>query len=306
MIFRYEYQGGVWVDLEQPSEEEIRQVAHEFSIGERIEKELISPTPTALVASDAGSALLVLHFPAHGAENGEPGSQEIDFVVGSHFILTVRYEIVAPLYNLKKLFETQKIVAPNTLITADVLFEILFVHLYTSVRDHINHVVDHLSRIERDMFDGSERTTVRAISSTSREFLHMEAALANQEEPLQRFLSALTQHDFFNASFAERIEHILTERTQVARLVNTHRAVASELRETNIALLEARQNEIMKTLTTMTVLVLPLELIAFIFGMHLPGTPLEGDPNAFLIVMAFMLGAVGLLVLYFARKRWIF
>ncbi len=306
MIFRYEYQGGVWVDLEQPSEEEIRQISQEFSIGERIERELLSPTPTPLVASDADAALLVLHFPAHGAENGETGNQEIDFIVGTHFILTVRYEVIAPLYNLKKLFETQKLIAPHTLITSDVLFEILFVHLYTSVRDHINHVVDRLIRVERDMFDGSERTTIRSISSISREFLHMESALADQEEPLSRFLSVLAQHDFFNPSFAGRIEHILAERTQVSRVVKTHRAIATELRETNIALLEAGQNEIMKTLTIITVVVLPLELIAFVFGMHAPGAPLENDPNAFWIIMGFMFGAVTLMIGYFARKRWLF
>ena len=306
MIFRYEYQGGVWIDLEQPSKEEIRQIAHEYSISERIEKELLSPTPVPLVASDAGATLLVLHFPAHDAENGETGSQEIDFVIGTHFILTVRYEIIAPLYHLKKQLETQKLVAPHALITAEVLFEILFVHLYTSVRDHINHVVDHLARVERDMFDGAERTTVRSISSISREFLHMEAALANQEEPLERFLHVLGQHDFFKASFAERVEHILAERTQIARLVTTHRAVAGELRETNIALLEAGQNEIMKTLTIVNFIFLPLGLISWIFAMRTENMPLIDSPNAFWIVLAIMFGVAMLLTAFFIKKRWLF
>ena len=306
MVFRYEYQGGVWIDLERPSEEEIREIAQEFSISERIEKELLFPTPTPLVANDTDAALLVLHFPAHGAENNETGKQEIDFVVGGHFIITVQYEVVAPLHNLKKLFETQKLVSPHTLITADMLFEILFVHLYTSVRDNINHVMDNLTHVERDMFNGSERTTIRSISNISREFLHMEAALADQEGPLSRFLQVLAQHDFFNISFAERIEHILAEHSQVSRVVRTHRAVAGELRETNIALLEASQNEIMKTLTIITVIVLPLELIAVVFGMHVQSAPLGNNPNGFLIIMGLMFGTTMIMLIYFARKRWLF
>ncbi|MCX6788086.1 MAG: hypothetical protein NT108_02910 [Candidatus Kaiserbacteria bacterium] len=306
MIFRYEYHGGVWVDLEQPNEEEMQQIASEFSISERLEKELLSPTPVPLVASDAGAALLVLHFPAHGAENGETGNQEIDVIVGEHFILTVRYEVIAPLYHLKKLLETQKLVAPHTLLTADVLFEILFVHLYTSVRDHINHVVEHLARVERDMFDGAERTTVRSISSISREFLHMEAALANQEEPLGRFLNVLEQHEFFHAAFAERAEHILAERTQVARLIETHRAVASELRETNIALLEAGQNEIMKKLTIVNFIFLPLGLISWIFAMRTEGIPFISSPHAFWIVLGLMFGVAMVLTTFFIKKRWLF
>ncbi|MDE1919489.1 MAG: hypothetical protein KGH56_02195 [Patescibacteria group bacterium] len=306
MIFRYEYHGGVWVDLEQPTEEEMQSVSREFSISGRIEKELLSPTPTPLVASDAGAALLVLHFPSHGVENGETGNQEIDVIVGKGFIITVRYEVIAPLYHLKKQLETQKVVAPHVLITSDVLFEILFVHLYTSVRDHINHVVDHLGRIEQEMFDGRERTTVRPISSISREFLHMEAALANQEEPLGRFLGIVAERNFFNASFAERAEHIRAERTQVARLIETHRAVASELRETNIALLEASQNGIMKTLTIVNFIFLPLGLITWIFAMRTEGIPFIASPNGFWIVLAMMAGVAALLTIFFVKKRWLF
>lgn len=306
MIFRYEYLDGVWADLEQPTGDEIRQIAQEFSISERIETELLSPTPAPLVITDDNSALLVLHFPAQNTENDETKDQEIDFVIGSNFIVTVRYEVIAPLHRLKKLLETRNLVSNKESITTDVLLEILFAHLYASVCDHTNHTAGRLTRVEHDMFDGHERKTVRSISSISREFLHLEAALADQEEPLNNFLQALAQRNFFDASFGERADRILAERTQVTRLVTTHRAIATELRETNTALLEAGQNEIMKMLTIFTVIVLPLELIAFIFGMKARGTPFEDNPDAFLIIMGLMLGAVTLMTVFFARKRWIF
>ncbi len=306
MIFRHEYREVTWIDLEQPTEEEIRDTAHEFSIGERLEQELLSPTPTSLVAREDEMTLLVLHFPAHSAEDDATKNQEIDFIVGDHFILTVRYEVVAPLHHLQKLLETQRLILKRVALTTDVLLELLFVHLYTSVHDHTNHVVNRLERIEQDMFDGSERKTILSILQVSREFLHMEIALADQEEPLDRFLAALAERNSFGTSFLERTERIRTERIQIARLVETHRAIATELRETNIALLESRQNEIMKTLTIITFSVLPLELIALIFGMHMLGTPLEQNPNAFWIIVAIMFGLVSFMVLFFARKRWIF
>lgn len=306
MIVRHEYRGGVWIDLEQPTEDEIQQIAHEFSINERIETELLSPTPTPLVIRDDSHTLLVLHFPAQNTKNDEAENQEIDFLIGKHFIVTARYEVIVPLHRLKKIFETRDLVAGRESVTTDILLEILFAHLYASVRDYTNNIANRLEHIERDMFDGHERRTVRAISSISREFLHLEAAIANQEEPLNRFLQALTQHGFFDVSFSERKERILAERVQVMQFVKTHRAVAIEMRETNAALLEASQNEIMKMLTIITVIVLPLELIAFIFGMHARGTPLEGNPNAFFIIMGLMLAAVTLMTVYFARKRWIF
>lgn len=306
MIFRHEYTRGVWVDLEQPSENEIRQTAEEFSVGEHIEKELLYPTPMPLVSADENMALLVLHFPAHGANDGETKSQEVDIVVGKNFIITVRYEVVAPIHHLKKLLEAQNLVEGRTPITTDVMLEVLFAHLYTSVRDHINHTADNLSRVEKEMFDGRERTTVRSISNISREFLHAEAALATQEESLGNFMSALAQKEFFDSSFKLRAERIRSERSNVARVVKTHRAVATELRETNLALLSVKQNAVMKTLTTVNFIFLPLGLISWTFAMRTEGMPLIDSPNAFWLVLSIMFGVAMLLTAFFIKRRLLF
>lgn len=304
MISRYAYHGRVWIDLERPTNEEVHLIAQEFSIDERLEAELVSPTPSPLVAGDVGMTFLVLHFPTHGATDGEIRDQEVDFLIGDTFIITARYEVIAPIHRLRKVLETQQLISPQHALTTDVLLEILFVHLYSSVRDHIKDSAHRLTSIERDMFNGLERSTVRLISNASREFLHIEASLANQEEPLTRFLKTLSAKESFGAAFPERADRILAERAQAVRLVTTYRAVATELRETNASLLEARQNEIMKTLTVITFGMLPLELIALIFSMHALGAPLEQNPNAFWIILAMMLGTGGLMMLFFARRRW--
>ncbi len=306
MIFRHEHKGGVWIDIEQPTDEEIRKVSRELGINERVEAELLAPTPLPLVTGDADFMLLVLHFPTHDIEAETTKDQEVDFVVGRKFVLTVRYEVVAPLHHLRKLLETEQLVGGGTDFPTDTLLEILFAHLFSAVRDHTNHIATRLGHIERDMFNGRERETVREISNVSREFLHLEAALASQEEPLSRFFKALGARHFFDGTLAERSARILAERAQVARLIGTHRAVATELRETNAALLNATQNEIVKTLTVVTFIILPLELVVNIFGFDFVDAPFAHLPHEFWIVMAILLAIAGILTIFFARKRWIF
>lgn len=306
MIFRHEYRGGIWLDLEKPTEEEVRHITREFNISSRFEQELLSPTPLPHVTGDGDMALVVLHFPTEGTGEGETRNQEIDFIVAKNFILTLRYEIVTPLHHLKKLLEAQQLIEGSSQVTTEVLLEILFAHLFTAMHDHTNHIAENLARVEQEMFDGRERLTIRSISNISRQFLHIEATLANQEESLHHFLEALIGYGFFGPSFPTRTQRMLTERTHVARIVKTHREMASELRETNIALIESRQNEIMKTLTVITFIFLPLELITFVFGMHAPGTPLENNPNAFWIIGGAMI-SIGIgITMFLARKRWIF
>ncbi len=297
---------GVWVDLEQPTEEEIHDIALEFGIGERIEAELLSPTPSPLVAGEEELALSILHFPVSSDDSGIVGSQEVDIIVGRTFLITVRYEVVASLDGLRRILETEDLVSGRASLATDALLEVLFAHLYDSVREEARVLASRLSVIERQMFSGQERSSVRAISDVSRSYLHLESTLRGQEEPLERFLAALGERNFFGPSFAERASRILAEQTQVIHLIQMHREMAAELRETNQSLLESRQNEVMKTLTVANFIFLPLELIAFIFGMHALGTPLETNPDAFWIIMAVMLVFVGVMTAYFAKKRWLF
>lgn len=305
MLSRYTYHGGEWIDLEHPTEDEIREITKKYGVSERLETELFAPSPAPLVAADGSVAFLVLHFPTHGADDGEIRDQEVDFVIGSSFIITVRYEVVESIHRLQKLLQTEQLITPQDTMTTDVLLEILFAHLYTSVRNHTTHISEHLTHIEHEMFNGHEHGTVRLISGVSRELLHIEAALANQEEPLNRFLKGLSARGFFGASFGDRAERMLAEHQQVAHLITTYRAVATELRETNTSLIEARQNEIMKTLTVITFIFLPLELITFVFSMHALGTPLEQNPNAFWIILGAMLTAGLFVTIFLIRKRWI-
>ncbi len=305
MIFRNAYRDGVWIDLEQPTSEEIREIAEEFSINERFEAELLSPTPTPRVLADSQTVLCVLHFPSTGPVDGKTENQEVDFIVGKHHIITAHYELIEPLHQLKKLLETKEMLVGEAKVTTEVLLEILFAHFYTSVRDASNHSAHQLTQVETAMFSEQERSTIQRISEINREFLHMEAVLANQEEPIESFLRILSDRKFFSSAFGERSERMLRERTQVARLVATHRAVASELRETNSALLGARQNQIMKTLTVVNFILLPLGLISWIFAMRTEGMPLIDSPNSFWIVLGIMTIVALTMTLFFARKKWL-
>jgi magnesium transporter len=306
MIFRHEYANGTWLDFEQPAAPEIREAVREYGLSERIEAELISPTPSSLVAGDTDAALLVLHFPSMGEEGAGLHNQEVDLVVSRHFIITVRYEVVAPLYHLQKLLATHELTEGRSALTTDTLLEILFAHLYASVRDSTSHSASRLARIEKEMFSGRERTIVRDISGVSREFLHLEAALTNQEEPLSRFLKTLAERGFFGRSFTERAARINAERAQVAHLIRSHRAVATELRETNSVLLDATQNSIIKTLTVVNIIFLPLGLITWTFAMRTEGMPLIEDPRSFWVVLGIMAVVGATLTVIFAKKRWLF
>ncbi len=276
----------------------------EFGINARIEEEIITPTPYPISITFPDYEYMVLHFPTvSGSE--ETRAQEVDFIVGKNFIVTARYEVVEPLHSLHRVFEAEELLGvTKQAAQTEVLVEQMLRRLYGAISTEAEQVLRMLERIEQDIFSGKEKLTVRAISDVSRILLRFDTILARHQDPLSEFLTGLQTSAFFGKKFAEHAARIEAERDHAAALVSSYRAVASELRVTNDSLLSAGQNEIMKRLTVMSFIILPLTLITGIFGMNVESMPLVSEKDAFFVVLFIMVATVAIFVGFFKFKRW--
>jgi magnesium transporter len=80
--------------------------------------------------------------------------------------------------------------------------------------------------------------------------------------------------------------------------------VAEALESTNVSVLSHRLNDSLRVLTAASVILLPLTLIASIYGMNVP-VPGENEPFAFWIVIGLMVVLLVVLALVFRRRGWL-
>lgn len=305
MITRHSRGKTTWIDLESPTEDELAAVMREFDIDGRVHEEIGTPTPYPLAIPFPGYAYLILHFPVFGSEDGTR-TQEVDFIVGKQFLITVRYEAVESLHNLHKIFEAEELLGlPERAMKTGAILERVIARLYGTICADIEQIGRRLERIERDIFAGKEEHAVRAISEAARMLLRFETALKRHKEPLTDFLAVLRTPSFFGSTFEELAAHMEGRRAHAADLVSSLRAVAQELRVTNDSLLSASQNSVTKTLTVMAFTALPLTLIASIFGMNADPMPLVNQPHGFWIIIALMATAGLALFAYFRLRKWL-
>ncbi len=293
-----------WIDLESPTHQELNAVMEEFNINSRIEDEIISPTPYPISITFPDYEYMVLHFPTAGGAEGTR-TQEVDFIVGKHFLITARYEVVESLHSLHRVFEAEELLGvPDKDLSTQVLVEQSLRRLYAAISGEAERLLRALERIEDDIFSGKERATVRSISEVSRILLKFDTVLTRHKEPLTEFLTELQSSNFFGKQFAEYASRIEAEREHAASIVASYRAVASELRITNDSLLSAAQNEIMKQLTIMSFIILPLTLITGVFGMNVETMPIVHTAEAFWVILALMTTLIVLFFGFFKWKRW--
>ncbi len=304
MVTRHKRDGITWIDLESPTRDELQDIMQEFGINARIEEEIISPTPYPLVVSSPHYLYLILHFPTTDPHGGAR-NQEVDFIVGKHFLITARYEVVSSIHNLHKVFESEELLnLPGKHINGAILLDRVMRQLYGAIREEVEETARLLERVEEDIFNGKERETVLSISLIGRILLRFETTLANHREPLHSFLGDLCAPAFFGKEFCEVRARIEAEHNHSMAMVSSYKDVATELRNTNDSLLSASQNEVIKRLTIITTVAFPLTIITGIFGMSSEYLPLVHNPNGIPIIFVIMIASVVALISYFIHKRW--
>jgi magnesium transporter len=87
-------------------------------------------------------------------------------------------------------------------------------------------------------------------------------------------------------------------------MLENYKEVVEALEETNESYISHRVNDILRVLTSISVIVLPLTLIASIWGMNV-GVPGEGDQADFYVIVGAMLAMLVGMVVYFRRRGWL-
>jgi magnesium transporter len=92
---------------------------------------------------------------------------------------------------------------------------------------------------------------------------------------------------------------------QAIDTIETFRDMLSSMLDMYLSGLTIRMNEIMKTLTIITTIFIPITALASIYGMNLPDIPLMKSHWGFSIVAAIMIASVTSMILYFRKKKWV-
>lgn len=303
MITKHASRELVWIDLESPSQEEIHSVAKDYNLNPLVVHELLVPSQRPQVDLYRHFIYLILHFP--GLRRNSAGQdQEIDFVIGKKFLITVRYGASETLHYVAKIFDTSATLDKGDFGShAGFIFFFLLGKMYESLIHELSAVRESLASIEKRIYSGEEREMVVSLARVSRDLLYFKRSLSMHRDVLESF--EVAGRKLLGEKFAFHLRTLVGDYYRVEHSVESNAAFLSELRETNNALLSTKQNEIMKTLTILAFIALPATTVLSLFQIDTVSRPLIGLPFDFWI-LAIMVGAIAFgLYRWFRYKNWL-
>jgi magnesium transporter len=166
----------------------------------------------------------------------------------------------------------------------------------------LRKIGNKLENLEEDIFEGRSKEIVREISNAKQEIINFRKIVRPQRvafRDLERNKARYIAEDL-DIYF----DDINDASERVWDTLENFKEVAEALEGSNESVLTHAQSDSLKVLTAITVIVLPLTLIASVFGMNVK-VPGEAQSHAFWILMGVMLTILAGMIWWFRRNDYL-
>src|SRR2546423_3990670 len=279
-----------WIKVERPRAVDQAWLEERFDFHPLDYEDVLSRNQRPKVDEYDDYLFIVLHFPRYDKTVGRLNAAEVDMFVGPDYLITLPNE---PLQPLEYLFERVR--------TNEELRESLFSKgagylLYKIVDDCVDasfpmlrKMGNKLERIEEEIFEGNSAEVVRDLSNVKQEIINFRK-IVRPQRPALRDLER-TKARYIAEDLDIYFDDINDASERVWDMLENYKEVVEGLESTNEAQIAHRTNETFRVLTAISLIFLPLTLIASVFGMN-TGVPGEHSIHAFWIIMVVMLAVL--------------
>ena len=292
----------LWVDMEAPGTEEEGLLREHFRFHPVAIQDAVAPRRRPKVNDFGQYLFMVFHGVRPGPDPQNPSFETVKLAVflGPSCLVTVRPE------HLANIADTKQAVANNAALMSRgpsfLLHEVLdrMADLYLPLTDWLG---GEITKLEEKVIIDPSSDHMREVLKFRRILDRLRRTALHQRETvhrLQRGEFALVQ-DEARVYIRDVFDHLV----RVADLVESHREHLVAVMEAYLSATSNRMNEIMKVLTIIATIILPMTFIAGVYGMNFRIMPELGWPWGYGFAWGLMLAVGGGMYLFLKRKKWI-
>jgi magnesium transporter len=298
-----EHDGLRWINIERPGPLDRAWLEEHFEFHPLAYEDVASRNQRPKVDEFADHLFIVLHFPVFDSAVGRLNAGELDIFVGSDFVITLPN---APLQPVEYLFERCR---------ANEEFREQLFHrgpgylLYKIVDDSFDYCFpmlrkmgNKLDAVEGEIFEGRAEEIVRDLSNVKQEIINFRKIIRPERSVLRDL--ERTKQVFLPDEHELYFDDIVDASERIWDMLENYKEVVEALEETNESVISHRLNASLRVLTAFSVVLLPLTLIASVFGMNV-SVPGEGTIHAFWIIVGSMVALLVGLLAYFRKRGWL-
>ncbi|MCI0414789.1 magnesium/cobalt transporter CorA [bacterium] len=290
-----------WWDLNEPTEEESECLAGYFNFHPLAVDDCLADIQYPKVDFYETYLYLLIHgvdVDRTRAEGFAP--KELDIFLGPNYLVTFHKK------ETRSVSEVLRRCKENTPIfdygIDFVLYTILDI-LVTNYLPVLEEIEDELDKTEQELFEDPKSTVLRRILNLKRTLLKLKKTIFPQREVMNHL--ARNEYQFITRKTQFYFRDVYDMLYRMAEMTESFRDVTTAMVETYLSTVSNRLNEVMKALTLITTIFMPLTVITGIYGMNFADMPELRWKYGYFVVLCVMVIVGGGLFSYFRHRKWI-
>lgn len=292
------FEPGSWVSMINPTAGEIKEVSERLSVPGDYLHAALDEEERPRTETEDGVTLIVIDIPIPYPEQTILyTTMPLGIIVTNDTIVTVCLRdnpIVQDFTNGRvKLFYTFK----KTRFVLQILFR------------NASYFLQYLRQIERisDRIGAELNQSMRnreliQLMNLKKSLVYFSTSLKSNQIVLDKTLTFQPLRMYEDDT--DLLEDVIIENKQAIEMANTYSTILTETMDAFASIISNNFNNILKLLTSITIILAIPTMIASFLGMNVP-VPLEDDPNGFVIILVFSLIVSSLLAVAINRKGWL-
>ncbi len=293
----------VWVDLESPSDQEARELLdgvfgfHRLAVDDCLNRRVDPPK-----ADDYGEYLFcVFQGIDFLAQTESVQTTELDIFIGRSYVVSYHQR---PLHGVAEVRERLQKAAPLPARGPDWLAHALVDTLVDHILPDVEDMDEQISDLEDAALERPGPELIQRMTALKRGILRLRRAIAPQRDVINR-LSRGDFHHLIGAETAMYYRDVYDHLMRLEDMVESLRDLGDSVISVYLATVNNRMNEVMKSLSVVGTIFLPLTLIASVFGTNFSPTYEAWGWPGFLAMVAALFGLAIFVWWFFRLRRWL-
>jgi len=293
--------GVVWVDFSAPSPDETRLLGELFGFHELAIEDALSIVHHPKIEAYDGYLYLILHGIDFRAARHQFATHDTDFFVGPRYLVTIHDGKTRSIPHVRELCSKgYHVISEGPLALAHRIIDTMVDHY----RPEVAKLGDQLDALERRVFERPDRELMRSILALKRDVASLRRVVMPQRDAVGRL--ARREFALVTDAIAYRFRDVHDHLVRLNDEATYFQDRISGLLDAHLSSSSHRLNEVMKVLTVIATVFMPLTVLTGVYGMnvHLPQMP--GGPGAQFYWILGLLGVTAVAMLwYFKTRKWL-
>lgn len=289
----------VWIDVENPTADDFTFLKKHFSLHPLACDTVFDSSLRPKLVEFDKHLLIVFHEP--DPEDHGLNFNRIDLFVGENFLITSHKESVAAIDAVKETLDSNPGIMKNgpAFLTHNILDNVA--ESYFPVLDAIDSSTDEL---EDRIFSKNDNVSLREIFSLKKQILELRKKIGPERE----VLTMLSRHElsFIDKNSIIYFRDVYDHLIRISEMLEIYRDLLTGILEVYVSVQSNKLNEVMKVLTVIATILLPLTFITGFYGMNVVFPEVEYfGLNSYFFIFFLMALLVVVMIFYFKKRKWL-